>query len=170
VLNADPLELTYQVSGEWGTSVVSGPTVTAIPAVGASAEVAEDLQLTPTTLRLTGVISNSQGTPIQWAYVSISGASLIGSGGSGGENRSNATYTVYTDENGAYELYVVVKGGVVTDTLDYAVWYNGTNVTLSGPEQTFAVDQLNPIAQDFTLEVSGGEFVARRQGLAMGMR
>ncbi len=130
------ISATYTVSGPWGSEVI---TDTWPADIGASRiSVARDLLVHPTTVQLTGTVTNYDGSPLADAYVEVSSPALL------------TPLAGYVDAQGRYSFYGAVQANTSDITLAYSVQANGTTLeeTLT---RTLNLRQLNPIGHDLTI-------------------
>ncbi|HYF63951.1 MAG TPA: carboxypeptidase-like regulatory domain-containing protein, partial [Herpetosiphonaceae bacterium] len=109
----EPFSLTYTVSGDWGTQVISGVSATTFPPLGGSFTLNRQLDLAPTTLHLTGTVRREDSSPLASARVEIGSPALVLENG--------ITPADTTDAAGGYDFYVLLKDGAVSNTLTYSV-------------------------------------------------
>ncbi len=135
VLNTEAFSVTYTFTSNWFSTVVTG--TVAAGTNGSSTNVAQDINVTPTTLHLTGVVDDS-AAPINNAYVSVSSSSLA-------SGTSDAT-----DSSGGYDMFVIARKGVTTLALNYTASYNSFSVNDRLP-LAVTPNSLNAVSKDFTI-------------------
>ena len=145
ITNTDPFSVTYTVTGDWGTEVITD-SVTTFPAIGATGTVARDLQVKPTTLRIEGEVREPDGGPaLQNATVKVEGDDL---------SRGIVDWQApigKTNASGAYSMTVILKDGVTSGSLDYEVTYGAGSTTIEESRDFSAIArQLAPSEQDFS--------------------
>lgn len=142
ITDTRPLSVTYTAVGDWGTQVITGADVTTFPPIGGTQQVLQNLQVKPTTLRISGVVRQPNNGPVlQNATVTVSGAAL--SAGNPWQNRSTQT-----DASGGYSLTLVVKKDVTTVPLDFAISYGSVTVH-EAHEYGVTPDALTTATQNF---------------------
>ncbi len=139
----DPIQVDYQVGGRGNATdtAVLDPTAAS---VGGRLPFAHTLYASPTTLHLTGIVRNTDGTPVVGATV---GAAVSGDG-----------RTTTTDDDGRYTLYLVLPNGITTatDGLFYNVTYRSLTGSASHTETssfTVAAGARTLIERDITVDL-----------------
>ncbi|HYF61410.1 MAG TPA: hypothetical protein VD886_01265, partial [Herpetosiphonaceae bacterium] len=136
----EPISVEYALAGDWGAQTISG-SILALPNIGGSARIERDLGIAPTTLRLTGIVRDGSGTPLQNAAVFANGATASG---------MTAELHAMTGASGAYELYAILKSGVTQDQLHYQLNYNNIRIYPSAPFAV-AAGALGELTRDITV-------------------
>ena len=136
VIEKAPFDLTYFVTGLWGVNeqVVTLET-TDLPPVGERNPYELALTANPTTLKLSGTVTDDLGQAIAGASVRVSG---------------NASATLTTDENGRYEYHRTFAEAIANLSLSYSVT-DGSNATSASRTATLKAGELVSVEQDFTI-------------------
>lgn len=103
--NAD-FEVEYRVRGLWGTYTAS-ETIRPSQISSTQNRVERTLQIYPTTLKLVGTVRDSNNNPSLRAYLRFNSPSIV------------REETDLVDNQGRYELYVMVRDGYVGGQLIY---------------------------------------------------
>ena len=131
----------YAVAGDWGAAA---PVTDTVPfgQAGSEASFLKNIAVTPTTLRLVGVLQDGLGNPLAGATVRVAGDQLSG---------VNTQAVVSADAQGWYTATVVLKQNVTTGTLSYRVTVNNGSASLAVPF-TATLNNLETITTSITFE------------------
>jgi hypothetical protein len=124
-----PVVITYTVSGDWGSESFPGITIDAADLVNGT--FTKDLEISPTTLHLTGIVTDALGQPVESSWVRVR---FIGYEGSG-----------TTNSEGQYSFYIVLDEGVTGGDIVYNVDSSHIEKTL---DTTIAAHELNEVVND----------------------
>ncbi|HYF65976.1 MAG TPA: hypothetical protein VD886_24315, partial [Herpetosiphonaceae bacterium] len=104
---AEPLDISYAVSGPWGGAIETAH-LGSLPPLGEERGVSRDFSLALTTLRLAGAVRTSAGAPLAGATVRVASGGAV-------EGKTNA--------EGRYDLLLTLAEGQDVRGLEYAVLY-----------------------------------------------
>ncbi|MBA3470511.1 MAG: PKD domain-containing protein [Herpetosiphonaceae bacterium] len=137
-VTTDPFTVSYRLSGDWGSATWTDEIQ--FGTVGSVVTTTKDLPVSPTTLRLSGVIRDGVGTPLAGALIQVGGNNI---------SASQPPLAIRTNAQGVYTGTIILKSGVPTGTLNYAITYGDSSGTALVP---FAVplDQLSVVTRDIT--------------------
>ena len=142
VLTTDSFPVTYTVSADWGTTVITG--TVAAGAEGSRTTVNQRILVSPTVLELTGILRDADGNELETARVSFNSTtfSQVNIG-------SNGWVSANVDATGAYRALVVLKDGMVSGTVGYRALYLDGELTAN---RTFDVQPsaVTNVVQPFT--------------------
>ncbi|HYF64640.1 MAG TPA: carboxypeptidase-like regulatory domain-containing protein, partial [Herpetosiphonaceae bacterium] len=155
VLNPESFPVAYEVVGDWGSGAFAG--AVGAGSVGGSSALAKDLALRPTTLRLSGTVTDAAGAPLAGAVVKASGANVV------------ASTEAVSAEGGAYEIYVMIRAGIELETIEYRLTFGAQSVR-NRQAYRFEAGALTSVAADLTFAVRSFTFKGRvANGLAPEM-
>ena len=118
IFSTQPFSVEYHLSGEWGSMVITGTTITDIPALGERKTFNKVLNAAPTTLKLSGQVTDNNNVGLQGAELEIGSPEMI----SGGEDVAQFV-VAESDGSGNYSVYAVLKEGVSEAQLNYSLKY-----------------------------------------------
>ncbi len=159
-----PLNLTYVITGLWGTQTLTKPTIPVNVALGDTQYINQNLAVAPTTLSITGTVTYPDGTPISGAWIQATGPALAyGSTTSPPATGSNSS--------GRYALQVVLKPEALSGVLTYTIAV-GQSTIVETRTYTAALNSITSQRQDFQfngrrIQFYGG-FVAPEANNAVG--
>ncbi|HYF64049.1 MAG TPA: carboxypeptidase-like regulatory domain-containing protein, partial [Herpetosiphonaceae bacterium] len=154
VRSSEPFSVTYRVTGGWGVLDVAGA-ASGIPNVGGSVIIEKNIQVAPTTLRLTGTLTDGYGKNLANADVRIAGTGTIQS------------VTAKTNANGGYSAYVMLNDNLTSGDLTYQIQYYRATLSQSRPFFGLVENQVNEFPQDFEIASRELTFIGRvRHGAA----
>ncbi|HYF62815.1 MAG TPA: carboxypeptidase-like regulatory domain-containing protein, partial [Herpetosiphonaceae bacterium] len=135
ITTTSALSVTYNVTGAWGSATLVEE-VNA-DAIGSYTSASKDLAVSPTTIHLSG-LALADGAPLLSARINVSGNGLV------------AGQSQYTVADGGYEMYLVLKAGITSGTLQFQAQHNNVSrnaeIAFNAP-----AGQLTPITQNADL-------------------
>ncbi len=146
LLDNSSVPMRYQLSGDWGSAVISDT----IPA-GASnvtTNVSRTLTISPTMLRLRGTLRDGLGVPISGASIQVTGAAVSSLSGSP---------SLTTDSNGRYEGLLLIKADKRSDALTLLVTVGGSSGSVAVPFSA-AAGQITTVNKDIIFETRAVRF------------
>ncbi len=133
----NPVDLAYFVTGVWGTSEQTTTIASAdLPAVGQRKSYTLSLTTNPTTLKVSGLVTDKDGVAVANTTVNISGG---------------ATKQLTTDASGKYETFLTFTEALANLTLTVQAT-DGTNTARSTKVVTLEAGKLVTLEQTFKLE------------------
>ena len=139
VRSAENFEVNYRAFGDWGESNQSG-SVTGVTGPGGSVLISKDLSASPTTLRVSGQMTDRFGKPLAGTVIRLSGANTIGT----------PSYTV--GSNGFYTMTVLLRSGMTAGELTFNSTYFSVSRSETRSFQALNLGQLND--RVFDLEIN----------------
>ena len=141
VTSTEQLEVEYLLDADWGTATFTG--TVAAGEYGSLGFVDRTMYVTPTTLLLTGIVGSAGGGMLGSAEVEVRSASF---------SRGNLNYKDTTDNDGVYNIFVVLQAGASADSVTYMVKRNTLSATFDGtftaqPAQVTTVEKRLELAE-----------------------
>ena len=138
VRSTEAVSINYRLTGAWGTRDVSG-VIQRVSEAGGTTLVEKNMTLAPTTVRLSGIVSDSYGKRLANAKVRVSGDILL------------STPEVTTDAQGRYNTSVMVRANTASGDLAYTVTYFSSTRTTSAPVTGLRLNQLNDVTTNLEI-------------------
>ncbi|HYF65140.1 MAG TPA: hypothetical protein VD886_20100, partial [Herpetosiphonaceae bacterium] len=149
-----PLSVTYVLTGTWGSATVARPGTVMIPPVGARMPVRQDLQVSPTTVAITGVVRAAGGAPLPNVQVYAASSAFAGRSSSSEGGSGPATVDATTGPDGVYRAYALARPEAVTGTLDFQLEYGSAAMEVaSAPFGPINAGQLTSFTRDLEFNV-----------------